>query len=380
MVVKVPPNKMADPEYENKIIAEAKAKGHDGVRFETDTNNEIERDVFWVAFDPAHQVKSATDNVGTFDPENPDIRYSARDPEAQEVNRVLEKENAKLKEDVERLKELVQLQKQVTGGKKFTKTSLEAAARQMKKDTNAKGDTKELQKLLEDVYSHIAGDKELTWESVKEVAAPAVEWLKKHVQRDSETSGYADEEFLEQELLRSVYDSYWKVSTLYTVADRYQKKINKLKFEHSGKMTELRQEARDKLENLRQAHRAEVDRIRKAARANQEEQIWKIQEKNEASRKKAVDSRRRTEARRKIRKTIMEMEKQINKLEEQKESYIKKGKEAKERGLTAQYNLALSGLKMTIAQQKRVMEMKLRRTRRPKIGSIHKIQSAAVSI
>ena len=65
------------------------------------------------------------------------------------------------------------------------------------------------------------------------------------------------------------------------------------------------------------------------------------------------------EKRMKIRKTIMEMEKQINKLEEQKESYIKKGKEAKERGLTAQYNLALSGLKMTIAQQKRIMEMKL---------------------
>lgn len=65
------------------------------------------------------------------------------------------------------------------------------------------------------------------------------------------------------------------------------------------------------------------------------------------------------EKRMKIRKTIMEMEKQINKLEEQKETYIKKGKEAKERGLTAQYNLALSGLKMTIAQQKRIMEMKL---------------------
>ena len=346
-----------------------------------------------------------TDNLNPT--EDPDIRYSARDPEAQEVNRVLEKENAKLKEDVERLKELVQLQKQVTGGTKFTKTSLEAVARKMKKDTNAKGDTKELQKLLEDVYGHIAGDKELTWESVKEAAAPAVEWLKKHVQRDSETASYAkdvlkdirnikitldenqrqeaasafgsygdyrkrlmgsvtlgndgisldsqwhawaqdypnifdpnlsasdmpnalaeaidrlrgmtedggylyDEAFLEQELLRRVYDSYWNVSTLYTVADRYQKKIDKLKLEHSGKMNELRQEARDKLENLRQAHRAEVDRIRKAARANQEEQIRQIREQNQASRKKAVDSRRRTEERRKIRKTIMELKKILN--------------------------------------------------------------------
>ena len=43
MFVKVPPHKMADPAFENKIIAEAKSKGHDGVRLETDTNNEIDK-------------------------------------------------------------------------------------------------------------------------------------------------------------------------------------------------------------------------------------------------------------------------------------------------------------------------------------------------
>ena len=35
----------------------------------------------WVAFDPA-QIKSATDNIGTFDRNNPDIRYSKRNPDA----------------------------------------------------------------------------------------------------------------------------------------------------------------------------------------------------------------------------------------------------------------------------------------------------------
>lgn len=60
-----------------------------------------------------------------------------------------------------------------------------------------------------------------------------------------------------------------------------------------------------------------------------------------------------------IKQTINTMNKQIQKLEEQKQSYINAGKEAHQRGLTAQYNLALSGLKMTIAQQKRVYEMKL---------------------
>ena len=60
-----------------------------------------------------------------------------------------------------------------------------------------------------------------------------------------------------------------------------------------------------------------------------------------------------------IRQTIASMNKQIDKLEEQKKTYIEAGKQAKQRGLTAQYNLALAGLRMTISQQRRVYEMKL---------------------
>ena len=60
-----------------------------------------------------------------------------------------------------------------------------------------------------------------------------------------------------------------------------------------------------------------------------------------------------------IKQTINSMNKQIQKLEEQKKSYIEAGKQAKQQGLSAQYNLALSGLRMTIAQQRRVYEMKL---------------------
>ena len=58
-----------------------------------------------------------------------------------------------------------------------------------------------------------------------------------------------------------------------------------------------------------------------------------------------------------IKQTINSMNKQIQKLEEQKKVYIDAGRQAKEQGLSAQYNLAMSGLKMTIAQQKRVYEM-----------------------
>ena len=51
-----------------------------------------------------------------------------------------------------------------------------------------------------------------------------------------------------------------------------------------------------------------------------------------------------------IKKTINSMNKQIEKLEAQKQVYINAGKEAKQRGLQSQYELALSGLKMTIMQ------------------------------
>lgn len=60
-----------------------------------------------------------------------------------------------------------------------------------------------------------------------------------------------------------------------------------------------------------------------------------------------------------IKQTINTMNKQIQKLEEQKKVYIEAGKQAKQKGLDAQYNLALSGLRMTITQQRRVYEMKL---------------------
>ncbi len=60
-----------------------------------------------------------------------------------------------------------------------------------------------------------------------------------------------------------------------------------------------------------------------------------------------------------IRRTINAMNKQIDLLEEQKKVFIEKAKEAKKKGLDSQYNLALTGYKMTLAQQKRAQEMLL---------------------
>ncbi len=105
--------------------------------------------------------------------------------------RVLEKENENLREDVVQLKELLKLQRTLTHGTKFTKTSVEAAARRLKGQVGAKGDAKELAGLLNSLYEYIAGGTEITWESVSEKAQPAVEWLQKNAGK--KRNAYAQE-------------------------------------------------------------------------------------------------------------------------------------------------------------------------------------------
>lgn len=60
-----------------------------------------------------------------------------------------------------------------------------------------------------------------------------------------------------------------------------------------------------------------------------------------------------------VRKTLNSMNKHIKQLEEQKNVYLSAAKMAKQKSLPMQYNLALSGLKMTISQQKKAYEMLL---------------------
>ena len=60
-----------------------------------------------------------------------------------------------------------------------------------------------------------------------------------------------------------------------------------------------------------------------------------------------------------IKRTINSMNKQINRLEDQKKVFVEAAKRAKEKNLEAQFNLALSGYKMTLQQRRRAQEMLL---------------------
>lgn len=129
------------------------------------------------------------------------VRFSDRDPAAGRVNEVLQKENAQLKEDVRYLKELLKLQHTVTGGTKFTKSSLENMAGILMKANNVKGNRAELAGLLNGLYEYIAKGEELTWEGVTEMAQPAVEWLRRNTVIQGSMSEYA------QDILRDIRTS-----------------------------------------------------------------------------------------------------------------------------------------------------------------------------
>lgn len=77
----------------NKDVTEAylemlkDSTGYDGIAYNTDNTD------YYVAFTP-EQIKSATDNIGTFDKDNKDIRYSKELMTAEEKKKVREAERA----------------------------------------------------------------------------------------------------------------------------------------------------------------------------------------------------------------------------------------------------------------------------------------------
>ena len=91
------------------ITRDLESHGYDGVIIQFDKGSWGRSTDAYIALHP-EQVKSATDNIGTFDKKNPDIRYSQRVREGDQVER-LAKQNEVLEKEVEYLKELVKIQK-----------------------------------------------------------------------------------------------------------------------------------------------------------------------------------------------------------------------------------------------------------------------------
>ena len=101
-----------------------------------------------------------------------DVRFSDREDTTVydlmgERDRLL-KENERFKADIERLKERLKIEKQVTKGNYFNENQLDAVAGHLRNISNSTYDKAELIKGLKDVYSFIAHTEQFTWEDVYE--------------------------------------------------------------------------------------------------------------------------------------------------------------------------------------------------------------------
>lgn len=142
-------------------------------------------------------------------------KFSLRDQDVRKMNDVLEKQNEKLREDVASLKELLKLQKSVTGGKLFKDSSMDSAAKYLMKNAGAKGDVKEFNTLLRDVYGYIVGGEEVTWDGIMERAEGAANWLEEHREQKHIRDPYADEVLREIRGSRITLDESQKAGAEY---------------------------------------------------------------------------------------------------------------------------------------------------------------------
>lgn len=183
---KLAPGKFSDPNSEARIIREAKNGGYDGVIIEADTTDELLKDTFYVVFSP-NQIKSATDNIGTFDKANPDIRYSSRNSGESRVDRLARK-NEELKAEAEYLRQVVQIQKRGNTRNLRDRESVNAIAKSILESVNAK-DT-EFGKKLNDFYRDMV-TVEMDYDTMQERAGELADRVLEHHQ--AERDGYAQE-------------------------------------------------------------------------------------------------------------------------------------------------------------------------------------------
>ena len=331
-----------------------------------------EETAHFIVFD-SNQIKLTTNKNPT---SNPDYRYSDRETESvydelyevtDERDRLL-KENNKFKEDVERLRERLKLEKQVTKGNVFNKNQLSAVAGHLRKLANSDYSKPELIKMLDDVYSYIAHSEHLNWEDVFAKCYEVAKELQREGRAITETNDYAkdileiirskpialsdiqkseikyatdksyqkafwgkvrisddgipldtrwqdwasvypgtfdsdvtegdqvvklyniyedmrdaqelileyDEEEQARWLAKEVYNQFWNVSPVRTTADKYDKQIKRLNYEHRKAMKEFRDDYQARLKEQHKADREKANALAKKIRERKDKEIAEV--------------------------------------------------------------------------------------------------------
>lgn len=168
------------------ITRDLEKQGYDGVIIQFDKGSWGRSTDAYIALRP-EQVKSATDNIGTFDKANPDIRYSSRNSGESRVDRLVRK-NEELKAEAEYLKQVVQIQKQGNRKNLRDRESVNAIAKGILEAVNAKDG--EFGKKLNDFYRDLV-TVEMDYDTMQEKAGELADRALEHHQ--AERDSYAQE-------------------------------------------------------------------------------------------------------------------------------------------------------------------------------------------
>lgn len=342
------------------ITSYLRNNGYDSMYFVVDGGSRGRQTDSLIVLD-SNQVKSADtvtyDDNGSviplserFNKANEDIRYSDRIKKDSAHDLMgegerLEAENAKLKADVERLRERLALEKKVTNGNHFNENQLNAVANHLRTISKSTLNKDSVIVALREIYSYIAHSPNLAWDEVLEMcyslaetmlaeAKPEVEVndFYKHILKEIKSTritldnvqkgeaearfgknynryffgkvilandgisldrkwqewaeqypGIFDAESTDQVgdlfdiinklheasevvveydaeeqarwLANEIYNQYWNVSTIKTTADKYDKKLRLLNFEHRRVMTELREDYNTRLKERLEAQK-----------------------------------------------------------------------------------------------------------------------------
>ena len=121
--------------------------------------------------------------------------------------------------------------------------------------------------------------------------------------RNSDTSELEYEynrDFIEQDLILRIYDSFWNASTLNVAADYFGQKIRSMKEKHNRNMALAYQRHRDAQETQRQNYRRQLESLQ----AHQEERYQRREAEYKESRQKAVERHDKAQMRKRIRKEV----------------------------------------------------------------------------
>lgn len=188
------------PNNTRQLAEYAKERGYDGVIINNlvDTaiyaagNEKFESATIAIAFS-SEQVKSVANENPTQDA---DIRYSDRNTESiydavGELNR-LRKENEKLKQDVERLRQRNKLERTVTGGAVLNENQIDSVAAYLLRNADSTYSKEQLAKELKEIYKYLQSE-DVTWDTLMLKATDAASRIVAEKRERTVPNDYAKE-------------------------------------------------------------------------------------------------------------------------------------------------------------------------------------------